>query len=105
MYGYRWISLDIFGYPGISRWGEVPDGLNEISSDAARWRLMHAFFVTLSGLRANVAWKIKVSGYNYYPHPLGPAQQVRSTWLLLCQEPLGQPHKPYVPERMGGPTA
>ena len=27
MYGYLWISLDIFGYPWISQWGEIPDEL------------------------------------------------------------------------------
>ncbi len=34
-----------------------------------------------------------------------PVQQVRSTWLLLRQEPLGPPHKPYVQERMGSSLA
>ncbi len=31
MYGYRWISLDILGYPWISQWGELP---NENFKDA-----------------------------------------------------------------------
>jgi hypothetical protein len=38
---------------------------------------MHAFFVTLSGLQADVAWEIKVSGYNYHSHPLGPGGYYR----------------------------
>jgi hypothetical protein len=34
---------------------------------------MDDFFVKLSGLQADVAQDIKVCGYNYHDHPLGPA--------------------------------
>ena len=46
--------------------------LNEIPAEPARWTLMDEIFVKLSGLRAGVTQVIKVSGYNYRGHPLGP---------------------------------
>jgi hypothetical protein len=46
--------------------------LNEIPAEPARWTLLDEIFVKLSGLRAGVTQVIKVSGYNYRGHPLGP---------------------------------
>jgi hypothetical protein len=50
-------SIEIF--LGRSSW------LNEVSTEADRLHLMHAFFVTLSGLQADVASDIDFSGYYY----------------------------------------
>ena len=44
--------------------------LNEVSTEADRLRLMHSFFVTLSGLQADVASEFDLSGY-HYQHPRG----------------------------------
>jgi len=46
--------------------------LNEIPAEPARWTLLDEIFVKLSGLRAGVTQVIKVCGYNYRGHPLGP---------------------------------
>ena len=46
--------------------------LNEIPAEPARWTLLDEIFVKLSGLRAGVTQVIKVCGYNYRRHPLGP---------------------------------